>query len=307
MKKIVALFVAGVMSGVAGAAEEITPAHVFQVVGQVSADVELIRNVMGKPVLDAPPWIVDHAQPRHVLYQAQTLYRKANRLAEQLGVEVLPMPPVPHEEVIAPADVIKFVTGAHDQLDLVRRELGVTYSTDLPPFVPEQLPRDVLREVVQASRQLNLMLDQPILPADVYDLLELAATYVAGALTQDEAAPVYGILPPFEGGKVPADVYRRVLECLSLAQAIGASRGIEVLRLNLRRELRRRDIAPSDVYHLATTLVSELAHLTLLLDARDVPRPAVERPKHIFPSHVFRMAGMLQNELATLEQMLVPE
>lgn len=307
MKKTVALFVAWALGGFASAAEEVTPAHVYQVVGQVAADVELIRNVMGKPVLDAPAWIVDHAQPRHVLYQARTLHRKANRLAAQLGVEELPMPPVPHEEVIAPGDVIKFVTGAHDQLDLVRKELGVTYSTELPPFVPEQLPRDVLREVVQASRQLNLMLDQPILPADVYDLLELAATYVAGVLTEDAAVPVYGILPPFEGGKVPGDVYRRVLECLSLAQAIGASQGIEVLQLNLRRELRRRDIAPSDVYHLATTLVSELAHLTLLLDATDVPRPQVERPKHIFPSHVFRMAGMLQNELAAVEQMVVEQ
>ena len=56
------------------------------------------------------------------------------------------------------------------------------------------------------------------------------------------------------------------------------------------------EIAPADVYDPATTLLSELAHLTLVLDAKDVPAPAVERPKHVFPAHVYRMAGMLQDD-----------
>ena len=161
-----------------------------------------------------------------------------------------------------------------------------------------------MREIVQADRQLNYLLDRQFKPEDVYGRLELAATYVAGALTEDEAEPVYGELPPFEAGKMPADVYRRVLKCLELATVIGESQGIAMLELNLRRELRRRDIAPADVYDPATTLLSELAHLTLVLDAKDVPAPAVERPKHVFPAHVFRMAGMLQDELARLEAQL---
>ena len=307
MKNAIAVLFFCALGVSAGAAEEeVTPAHVFQAVSQVAADLELIRDVMGKPVLEAPPWIVDDAEPRHVLYQVQALHRKAARLAAQLDVETVPLPPVPTGEIV-PANVLAFVRSSYAQLNLVRGELGIVYSSDLPPFSATQQPRDVLREVVQASRQLNLMLDQPILPADVYDLLALAAAYVAGALTHDEAAPIYGVLPPFEGGKVPGDVYRRVLECLALAQAIGARQGIEVLQLNLRKELRRRDIAPSDVYHLATTLLSELAHLTLSLDAKDVDLPPVERPRHIFPSHVFRMAGMLQDELATLETKLAGE
>ena len=82
---------------------------------------------------------------------------------------------------------------------------------------------------------------------------------------------------------------------------VGERRGVDVLKLNLRRELRRRDIAPADVYDLATTLLSEVAYLTLVLDAKDVDAPPIERPKHIFPSHVYRIAGMLQDELARLE------
>ena len=91
---------------------------------------------------------------------------------------------------------------------------------------------------------------------------------------------------------------------MGIAQEIGGQHGIAVLRLNLRRELRRRDIEPSDVYLLGTTLLAEVAYLTLTLDAKDVDLPPIERPKHIFPSHVFQMAGMLQDELARLETQL---
>ena len=47
--------------------------------------------------------------------------------------------------------------------------------------------------------------------------------------------------------------------------------------------------------------LAEVAYLTLTLDARAVDLPPIKRPKHIFPSHVFQMAGMLQDELARLE------
>lgn len=283
------------------AEEEITPAHVYQAVSQVSANIGLIREVMGRPELTTDPWVVIDAQPRHVYYQALTLFRKANSLATELaGAERQTPPPVLGEE-IAPADVFAVVALARGHIDTVRRELGMTYGAELAALEPDRQPRDVFRETIQASRQLNFLLDRQFKPEDVYGRLELAATYVAGALTEDESEPIYGVLPPFEAGKVPADVYRRVLECLELATVIGEKRDIDMLRLNLRRELRRRDIAPADVYDLATTLLSELAYLTLVLDAKDVPAPEIDRPKHVFPSHVFRIAGMLQDELARLE------
>lgn len=281
--------------------EEITPAHVYQAVDQLSANIGLIREVMGRPETTTEPWVVIDAQPRHVFYQAMTLLRKANRLAEELGAAERVAPPPLLEEEIAPANVLGVVDLARGQIDAVRRELGMTYGAEPGELDLDREPRDVLREIVQASRQLNFLLDRQFKPGDVYGRLELAATYVAGALTEDESEPVYGRLPPFESGKIPADVYRRVLECLELATVIGEQHGVSMLKLNLRRELRRRDIAPADVYDLATTLLSELAYLTLVLDAKDVEGPPIERPSHVFPSHVYRMAGMLQDELARLE------
>ena len=300
-RSVVAMLALATVGFHAAADEEITPAHVYQAVEQLSANINLIREVMGRPETTTDPWVVIDAQPRHVFYQALTLLRKANRLAEELGAAERAAPQTLLEEEIVPADVLGVVNLAGAQIDAVRGELGMSYGAETRDLDSTREPRDVLREIVQASRQLNFLLDRQFKPEDVYGRLELAATYVAGALTEDESTPVYGELPPFEPGKVPADVYRRVLECLELATVIGEKRGVSVLKLNLRRELRRRDIVPADVYDLATTLLSELAYLTLVLNARDVEAPPIERPRHVFPSHVYRMAGMLQDELARLE------
>ena len=281
-------------------AAEIEPPDVYQAVRQVSQDIELVREVMGRPKLDADAWVVEHAEPRHVYYQAQTLFRKVDRLKRQLTLEASAMPPAPLGE-IEPQHVLQVVRASQEGIEAIRAELSINYRSELPEREADRQPRDVFREIVQVDRQLNLMLDRPIQPQDVYGQIELAATYVAGALTTDESVPSYGELPPFEPNKEPADVYRRVLECLGIAQAIGEQHGINVLQLNLRRELRRRDITPSDVYDLATTVLAEVAYLTLTLDALDVDVPPIERPKHVFPSHVYQLTSMLQEELARLQ------
>ena len=302
--KRVATFLTSICTIGALNAAEIEPPDVYQAVRQVSQDIELVREVMGRPKLDADAWVVEHAEPRHVYYQAQTLFRKVGRLKRQLTDEESVMPPVPTGE-IEPQHVLQVIQAAQEGVEVIRGELAINYRSEIPARESDREPKDVFREIVQLGRQLNLMLDRPIQPQDVYGQIELAATYVAGALTTDESMPVYGELPPFEPHKVPADVYRRVLECLGIAQDIGEEHGVSVLQLNLRRELRRRDIAPSDVYDLATTVLAEVAYLTLTLDAFDVDVPPIERPKHIFPSHVYQLTRMLQEELAHLETHLV--
>ena len=66
------------------AEEEVNPAQVYQAVEQLAANVDLVREVMGRPELTTDPWIVVDAQPRHVVYQAMTLHRKANWPSSEL-------------------------------------------------------------------------------------------------------------------------------------------------------------------------------------------------------------------------------
>ncbi len=52
----------------------------------------------------------------------------------------------------------------------------MTYGAELAALEPDRQPRDVFRETIQASRQLNFLLDRQFKPEDVYGRLELAAT-----------------------------------------------------------------------------------------------------------------------------------
>ena len=61
-----------------------------------------------------------------------------------------------------------------------------------------------------------------------------------------------------------------------------------------------RAAAPSDVYDIASLLVSELAHLHSLHGKLNPPR-RVFYPGHLFPSHVYRRAGMLESQIEQLE------
>lgn len=301
----IAAFALALLPAWTAVAEDATINHVRQAVGQISQEVELVRQVMGRPAVTASPWIVVHAELRHVYYQMQTVLRGVNRLSRELTGEGAELPPVPLGEIEVP-HLVELATATLAGLASIREELGIDYSPE-SGALRRSGPQDVLREAVQVDRQLELMLDRPTVPADVYDRLMLAAAYVAGALTEDPEAPVYGDLPPFEAHRMPADVYRRVLECLAIAREIDREHGIPVLQLDMRRELRREDIQPRDVYHLATTVLAELAHLTLMLEAVDVDLPPVERPKHIFPAHVYQIAGMLWNQMTRLEAKLASE
>lgn len=95
--------------------DEIAPPHLYQAVRQVAQDVELVREVMGKPKLEAPAWIVDHAEPRHVFYQAQTLFRQMGRLAQQMTGEESVLPPFPVGE-IEPQHVLRVVQAAQERV-----------------------------------------------------------------------------------------------------------------------------------------------------------------------------------------------
>ena len=65
------------------------------------------------------------------------------------------------------------------------------------------------------------------------------------------------------------------------------------------REENLAQLTPSDVYDMATLLVSELAYLWAQLDDAAVPRPAYY-PGSRFPSHVYQRAGLLERQLSDL-------
>ena len=92
---------------------------------------------------------------------------------------------------IRPADVLGIVLAAQEQINQVKREYGIQVSADPDEIERGRQPKDVFVAILQASRQLNLMVQRKFRPEDVYERLLLGSTYVAGALSMNAERPVY--------------------------------------------------------------------------------------------------------------------
>ena len=270
------------------------PADVRVAVEWLANDLEQVRLYMGKPDLTQRRFQVDFAAPRHVFYQAQTLFRKLNRLGTEVsGIARRSPPPAPADDTILPEDVLRVVLLAEEQLALVRESMGLAARSAMPERDPRTEPKDVFEEIVQVNRQVNLMIDDPFRPADVHTQLSLASAYLGGVLAAmgQDPFPQAEFVP----NKQPVDVYDRLIDCLVLNQQVGAKLDVPVLQIDARR-LKRDRSDLSDNYDIATMLVSDIAFWTETMDHDEDAFPPSESLKHIFPSHVFVKVNVIQQQ-----------
>ncbi len=280
--------------GAAGA--DITPTDVFAEVFAVAHDVEQIRFYMGRPPNRQEEIGVAGVAPREVIYQAATLCEKTNRLSEELIREVGKKPVVPDKDIV-PGDVLRMVELAHGRVRRTAEVLGVDLTrTPAPPEPPagEKTPTDVYRAVVQLNRQINILLDRRFSPADVYQQVSLAIAHAAnvrGRWPGQRIPPE----PAWELGRQPPDVYRRLLGCFEMVRRIAAAENLQILELSV-SEASMAEATPSDVYDIASLLVSELAYVDRVLNGSPPERKAWY-PGRKVPSDVFQRAGILETQL----------
>ena len=284
----------------AGEMPAVMPAQVYVRVAELRDEIEGIRYEMGRPKALQPEIGIRNATPDLVYFQARTLFLKSDRLAfEQTRTTVDP-PRVPAREP-RPADVLMLVDAARERVRAVEADLGLESEGEPPSLDPSKQPSDVFRSIVQANRQLNLLLELRFSPADVYQEVTLAVGYAArlrsrfpGDRIPDE--------PPRQPGKQPSDVYRVLLECLRRLGAIAEASALPVAHLDVTPE-EIEAATPSDVYDIASLVVSELAHLHRR--ARDLEDPrATYYPGRVFPSDVHRRALLLGAQLTELEALV---
>ncbi len=282
-------------------AVQVAPPDVFVRVALLRSELDLIRYEMGKPRDDRPELPVSDAAPREVFFQALTLVRKADRLAFEQLRERTPLPEPPIGE-IRPADVLAVVDNAFARVRRVKEALGIANQGRDIPRDSTKRPTDVLRSIVQANRQLNLLLDREFNPSDVYEQVTVAMSYASPLLARFPGVTTIPPPPPFERGKRPADVYRRLVGCFERTRRIAEGLGIQVLALEVGAE-ELAAVTPSDVYDIASLLVAELAHLHTQF--RDVEPPhETYYPGRKFPSHVYQRAGILESQLIELQKQL---
>jgi len=283
--------------GVAGAENkgDTGSADVLVAVSTFANDLETVRLYMGKPTVALNRFRVEFAAPRHDFYQAQTLFRKVNRLGSEVaGLTRQSPPPAPEHDVIIPGDVLRMVAYAQSQLDPIRASLGIEDKSPTPKRDPSIDSKDVFEELAQINRQLNLMIDDPFRSSDVIAQLSLASVYLAGVLVKMDREPFPTV--PFVANKQPIDVYELLIDCFVLNQRIGERMDVPVLKIDARR-LKRDHSILSDVYDLATILLSDVAFWSTRLDHSEDVFPPAGTLKNIFPAHVYAKAESIREQL----------
>jgi hypothetical protein len=292
------------VSGRAVSPETILPADVLARVQWFHEELEAIRLEMGKPKDRRITRLATDALPHEVYFQAITLFIKADRLALELtgstGLRPRPVPP----SAIRPYHNWVLVNAALDRLATIKKELGIQETVSENTHPPSTKPTKVGRAIVQANRQLNLMLQRSFSSSDVFQQVSWGIQYAKALLAQFPGDTPSAASPPFERGKQPGEVFIRLVQCFKHVEEIARLSGTGVLHLDAKAAKRAVDdfnIQPSDVYDLATLLVSDLTYLYGRL--KDVPPlPSVPFPGRKFPSHVYQQAEVLQDHLRALEQ-----
>ena len=277
-------------------------AAAYSLANQVADELELVRERMGRPYDDSPRLPVSAVSELELYFQTQSLLRKANQLAQELAGAAPRSPgPVPSGEV-DPSDVYALLDDALAQIRVAADGIGITERTTFEQRVQSIAPTGVLLVVIDINRQLNLMLRVPISDAEVFEEISAAITYAAGLLGTFPGATAVPEPPAFDGYKRPADVYRRLTECMDVVIRVAPKAQVEVLGLSARRNI-PEDTSPGHAYDIARFLVADLAAIA---GARNVPhaRVSMPAPKHVFSTEVYAQAGILLRQLEELERRL---
>ncbi len=281
----------------------IQPGDVLARLELLSADVELVRREIGAPKESRPAVVVKGAKPRDNYFQALSLNRKAQRLCFDLtGADGAFPPAAPAPDITRPADVLAVVDAAVSNVRRVKAHLGISEESREPPPDHSKTPSDVFRLIVGVNRQLSLMLDTRPTPTMVYEQLTEAVGTANRLLARfPGAAETAG--PPLERGKTPGDVHARLLRCMDQLRGIAKHLGWTALEVDWR--LPSEQVAPSDVYDLATMLVAEMHYLESRL-----PRAAGSAaltdfpPGRKFPAHNVQRAGLIEAQLAEIRKQI---
>lgn len=271
------------------------PADCFVSAAHLAGEVERIRVEMGRPADTRPPVRVTGASPRECWFQALAVFRKADRLCHELGGDPLAIVPhAPPIHLIEPRHVHAVISAAAAELAEVTKALGLGPAGPLPART-EKTPSDVFGVLATTDRQINLLLERPFAPADVFQQVALAVSYAARLTGEAPPAPA-----AYVGGKRPADCYARLTACLGATRTLIERAGHPVIAGAMVAG-DETQIVPSDVFDLASLVLGEIAFLHALKADANPPHPwEGNAPGRKLPSHVWQLAGVLEAQLQRL-------
>ena len=290
--------------GPVAAQNDVSPPDVFAATMMLRQDLELLRQELNAPLEERDLVKVSNAAPREVYFQAITLRLKSERLCSQQLENTVGLPTsvsITPDRELRPSDVLEVVLQAQGQIRCATAFFGLAATREAPARDSTKTPTDVFQSIVQANRQINLLLKEQFSPNEVIAAVRLANTYTTAVL--DDLAPVWRAsstpASPFVEGKRPVDVYQALYGCNQIIERIAQQSGLEILRFE--PEL-RPDIVPSDVFNLATLIVSQLRYFSTFTSVEVSHRFRSEPDRT--PSHVHQEAETLRSNLQVLAKLV---
>ena len=130
---------------------EIQPPDCFQRVKHIEAEVDLIRQEMGRAKDRRPAPGVRGAAPREVYFQALSFFRKADRLCHELtGDWMASIPHAPPASQIEPKHVLSVLDAGLRELAEVKAKLGIKEKAPEPAREDSRIPSDVFAGIAGA-------------------------------------------------------------------------------------------------------------------------------------------------------------
>ena len=282
--------------------KSLTPADAFSRIQLFGEVLENIRQELGKPKDTRRTKLAMNARPHEVYFQALTLYLKSDRLAIELtgSTGLKPMPVLPKD--IRPYHTWLIVNAAFHRLLTINAQLNIPETFRERSSPNATTPTDVGRAIVQANRQLNLMLEHRVSPSEVYQQVEAAREYAQALLQGFGQKKDPSPLPSFQRRKTPNDVFLQLIRCFERLEVFAKASGVPILHLDgtaARKVASEYPIQPGNVYDLATLILSDLAYI----HGKKYPEkaiPGVPFPGTKLPSHVFQLVRGLQEQLNDL-------
>ncbi len=286
-----------IVTGAHEATAEVEAIDVYHQVQHLAGDLALLHTEMGAIRLPSKSIEITNAQPREVYFQALTLFRKSNRLLFEQARERQPEPEASTGE-ITPAHVLNLVQQSHAMILRVKKHLSIP-EVSIPDLAQaEKTPTDVFKLIVDQNRTLSRLLQQRFTPADVYQQVTYGVGIMSAVLGSFNIEPRLGVEPDYERRKVPADVYKRLINIHQTIRQVVDQAGGECLTI-ADFELQRTDVIPGDVYDLTLLVIAQLRYLY-----NNRPDAAPLRkdyyPGNRLPSHAFQRAGRLESQVDLL-------
>lgn len=279
-------------------AEYIIPADVLARATLVNAELEIVRQELGKPVFVAPLPTISNAAPRHVIFQAKTLHKRTSLLS----LELTGTPPsdinIP-TGTIKPFHVWHTVNQSLDILNVIKIQLHISDSATEVLADEDTQPSDVFMAIAQANRTVNQLLSTPVASSDVYQQITEAIHYSANLLGRYEAKIRIPAAPELVRKKQPIDVHKKLEECYTHLENIARAANLNILKVDTNTSLQHLT-SPADVYDFTSLIIAELDFLY----KQDPNAPNVRKsyfPGYKTPSQAYQRASILKAQLELLE------